>query len=66
MNSAENTASIVETCLPKLHSNGRGADRMQNTFFVLLLLLFVFKELLPGNALIKSVTQHGKVVPVIN
>jgi hypothetical protein len=33
-----------------------GADRIENTVSLLLLPLFVFTELLPGNTLIKSVT----------
>jgi hypothetical protein len=35
-----------------------GADRIENTVSLLLLPLFVFTELLPGNALIKSITTY--------
>jgi hypothetical protein len=35
-----------------------GADRIQNTFFLLLLPVFVFTQLLPSNALIRYVTIH--------
>jgi hypothetical protein len=37
-----------------------GADSIENTVSLLLLPLFVFTELLPGNALIKSVTVFSK------
>jgi hypothetical protein len=37
------------------------ADRIQNTVSLLLLPVFVFIELLPGNALIKSITLFIRV-----
>jgi hypothetical protein len=39
-----------------------GADRIENTVSLLLLPVFVFTKLLPGNALFKSVTIFSAFV----